>query len=192
MTGISSTLAQKSPQFHYWNSFQDSHKPEHLFVLQDAICTYTCILQLLFVFSCCLWNRLIFFRWVQQPVTQHCSTTSLSLHPTQKGKTHHCHEQIHNTEWSFSLLCLAAFILCLPFQFNCRNFKDSSLVQLKGYSPRSIRKPLGATIQKSPRIFFLSRLQSSKALLCNPSFFQPSLNCKLCLGRRYNSLKYFG
>jgi len=184
MTAISSTLAQKSLHFHYWNSFQDSRKPEHLFVLQDnAICTYTGVLQLLFVFSC-LWNRLIFFRWVQQPVTQHSSTTSLSLHLTQKGKTYHCHEQIHNTEWSFSLLCLTAFILCLPSQSNRRNFKDSSLVQVKGYSPRSTRRPLGATMQESPRTFFFSRLQSTTALVCNPSFFQPNLNYKLCLARR--------
>lgn len=137
-------------------------------------------LQLLFVFSCCLQNRLIFFfRWVQQLITQLFSTASLSLYPTPKGKTYHCHDQIHSIEWSFSLLCLTVLTLCLPFQLNHRNFKGSSLTQVNGHSPRSVLRLLEATIPKSLRIFFISRGQSSKALVWKNEGFQPSLNYKL-------------
>lgn len=111
--------------------------------------------------------------------------------PHQKGKTYQCHDQIHSTERSFSLLCLTVLTLCLPFQLNCRNFKDSSSAQVNGYSPRGVLRLSGATIPKSLRIFFISRLQSSKALVWKNEGFQPSLNYKLCLGRRYGSLKCF-
>lgn len=74
--------------------------------------------------------------------------------PHQKGKTYQCHDQIHSTERSFSLLCLTVLTLCLPFQLNCRNFKDSSSAQVNGYSPRGVLRLSGATIPKSLRIFF--------------------------------------
>lgn len=101
--------------------------------------------------------------------TNHPALSNSQLQPPystpnagEQGGPHSCYDQVRSTELGVSLLCFTTFTLCLFFQFNCRNFKDSSPpVQANGKSPRSLMWFLGATIQNTPVIvffFFTSRL----------------------------------
>lgn len=158
--------------FHYWSSFQ--HRGAWACVLQhDTIHTCTCFLQL-FLFppivseTGCDSAQIYSVSWTtnhpalsnSQPQPPYCTPN-----PGERGGPHSCYGQVRSTELGVSLLCFTTFTLCLFFQFNCRNFKDSSPpVQANGKSPRSLMWFLGATIQNTPVIvlffFFFFHFQT--------------------------------